>query len=218
MIDRHLEIMSKYDPEHKVKLIVDEWGTWFQVEDGTNPGFLYQQNTMRDAMVAALNLNIFNRHCDRIAMANIAQMVNVLQAVILTEGAKIVKTPTYYVFEMYKRHQDSTLVDCYLDVPVEMCEGFEVPLVSSSASVNEEGELTITLANVSLTEEIEISTGVVGDYSSVSGTVLTGKMDDFNSFEKDDVVRPVPFAGAALADGSLTAKLPACSVVTLVLK
>lgn len=217
MIERHLEIMSKYDPEHKVKLIVDEWGTWFQVEEGTNPGFLYQQNTMRDAMVAALNLNIFNRHCDRIAMANIAQAVNVLQAVILTEGAKMVKTPTYHVFEMYKRHQNSTLVDCYIDTPVEECEGYTIPLVSSSASVNEAGELTITLANASLTEEIEISTGVVGEYHSVSGRILTGKMDDFNSFEKDDVVKPETFDGASLADGVLTVKLPPCCVVTLVL-
>lgn len=218
MIDRHLAIMTKYDPEHKVKLIVDEWGTWFQVEDGTNPGFLYQQNTMRDAMVAALNLNIFNRHCDRIVMANIAQVVNVLQAVILTEGAKIVKTPTYYVFEMYKRHQNSTLVDCWLDVPEEECEGFKIPLVSSSASINETGELTITLANTSLTEQIDISTGVVGNYSSVDGTILTGQMDAYNSFETDDVVKPETFTAAALADGTLSASLPPCSIVTLVLR
>ncbi|MCM1244618.1 MAG: alpha-N-arabinofuranosidase [Roseburia sp.] len=218
MIDRHLEIMGKYDPEHKVKLIVDEWGTWFQVEEGTNPGFLYQQNTMRDAMVAALNLNIFNRHCDRIAMANIAQVVNVLQAVILTEGAKIVKTPTYYVFEMYKRHQNAMLVDCFLDVPVEKCEGFEIPLVSSSASMNDSGELTITLANTSLTEEMDISTEVVGKFSSVSGTILTGKMDDRNTFEKLDVVQPAGFDGASLTDSTLIVKMPPCSIVTLVLK
>ncbi len=218
MIDRHLEIMSKYDPEHKVKLIVDEWGTWFDVEDGTNPGFLYQQNTMRDAMVAALNLNIFNRRCDRISMANIAQVVNVLQAVILTEGAKIVKTPTYHVFEMYKRHQDSTLVDCFVDSPVEECEGYKIPLVSSSASVNEEGELTITLANASLSEEIEVSTTVVGEFGTVSGRVLTGKMDDHNTFENAEVVKPVDFDGASLDGDTLTVKLPTCSVVTLVLK
>ena len=218
MIRRHLEIMSKYDPEHKVKLIVDEWGTWFQVEEGTNPGFLYQQNTMRDAIVAALNLNIFNRHCDRIAMANIAQVVNVLQAVVLTEGAKIVKTPTYYVFEMYKRHQNATLVDCFLDVPVKECEGYTIPLVSSSASVNETGELTITLANASLEDEISCAVSVTGGYNAVTGTILTGKMDDFNSFEKDDVVVPSAFQGAQLADGELCAVLPPCSVVTLVLR
>lgn len=218
MINRHLEIMSKYDPEHKVKLIVDEWGTWFQVEEGTNPGFLYQQNTMRDAMVAALNLNIFNRHCDRIAMANIAQVVNVLQAVILTEGARIVKTPTYYIFEMYKRHQNAVLVDCYFDVPSEECEGHTVPLISSSASVNEKGELTVTIANISLSEEIECSAEITGGYAEVSGTVLTGNMGDFNSFEAPDVVKPETFEGAVLKDGVLTAKLPPCSIVALVLK
>lgn len=217
MIDRHLGIMDKYDPQHKVKLIVDEWGTWFQVEDGTNPGFLYQQNTMRDAMVAALNLNIFNRHCDRIAMTNIAQVVNVLQSVILTEGPRMVKTPTWYVYEMYKRHQEASLVECFVDAPVEECEGYQVPLVSSSASVNEDGELTVTLANVSLDEEMELSVRVVGEFTGVSGRILTGKMDDYNSFEREDTVSSADFDGAAISDGTLTAVLPPCSVVTLVL-
>ncbi len=218
MIDRHWEIMGKYDPEHKVKLIVDEWGTWYEVEEGTNPGFLYQQNTMRDAMVAALNLNIFNRKCDRIDMANIAQVVNVLQAVILTEGAKIVKTPTYYVFEMYKRHQGAALVDCFLDVPTKEREGYAIPLISSSASVNEAGELTVTLANPSLEDEAECSIDLEDGYKEVSGTILTGEMGDFNSFEKDDAVKPREFTEAKLTGNTLEAKLPACSIVTLVVK
>ncbi len=219
MIDRHLEIMSKYDPEHKVKLIVDEWGTWFQVEEGTNPGFLYQQNTMRDAMVAALNLNLFNRRCERIAMANIAQVVNVLQSVILTEGAKMIKTPTYYVFEMYKRHQGAVLVDCWMDTPMVECEGYSIPAVSSSASVNEDGELTSTLANPSLTESLEISAGIAGgDYSTVEGRILTGKMDDYNSFENADTVRSEDFTGATLCEGVLSVKMPPCSIVTLVIR
>lgn len=218
LIDQHLDIMSKYDPEHKVKLVVDEWGTWYQVEEGTNPGFLYQQNSMRDAMVAALNLNIFNQYCDRIDMANIAQVVNVLQAVILTEGAKIVKTPTYYVFEMYKRHQEATLVDCFLDVPAKECEGYTIPLISSSASVNEAGELTVTLANPSLEEQAECSIDLEDGYQEVSGTILTGAMGDFNSFEKDDVVKPCKFTEAELTGNTLKVKLPPCSVVTLVIK
>ncbi|MFO7161080.1 MAG: alpha-L-arabinofuranosidase C-terminal domain-containing protein, partial [[Clostridium] cellulosi] len=105
LITKHLQIMDRYDPEHKVDLIVDEWGTWYDVEPGTNPGFLYQQNTMRDALVAALTLNIFNHHSDRITMANIAQTVNVLQAVILTNGEKMILTPTYHVFDLYKSLQ-----------------------------------------------------------------------------------------------------------------
>jgi alpha-N-arabinofuranosidase len=111
MIEKHLQVMDRYDPEHKVELIVDEWGTWHDVEPGTNPGFLYQQNTMRDALVAALSLNAFIRHCDRVTMANIAQTVNVLQAMILTEDDKMVLTPTYHVFDLYKAHQDAAAVD-----------------------------------------------------------------------------------------------------------
>ena len=115
LINHHTAIMDKYDKAHKVGLIIDEWGTWYDVEPGTNPGFLYQQNTMRDALVAGINLNIFNKHCDRVKMANIAQLVNVLQSVILTEGDKMVKTPTYHVFNMYKHHQDNELVDSYIE-------------------------------------------------------------------------------------------------------
>ena len=111
LLNRHGAIMDKYDPEKQVGLIVDEWGTWFTVEPGTNPGFLYQQNTMRDALVAGINLNLFNRHSDRVKMANIAQLVNVLQSVILTDGPEMIKTPTYHVFKMYSAHQDATLVD-----------------------------------------------------------------------------------------------------------
>ena len=97
--------MDKYDPQKRVGLVVDEWGTWYDVEPGTNPGFLYQQNTLRDALVAAINFHIFQRHADRVAMANIAQMINVLQAMILTDKEKMVLTPTYHVFEMFKVHQ-----------------------------------------------------------------------------------------------------------------
>ena len=115
LINRHGAIMDQYDPEKQVGLIVDEWGTWFTVEPGTNPGFLYQQNTMRDALVAGINLNIFNKHSDRVKMANIAQLVNVLQSVILTDGPQMIKTPTYYVFKMFKDHQEATLVDSHIE-------------------------------------------------------------------------------------------------------
>ena len=111
LIEGHRAVMDRYDPEHRVGLIVDEWGTWFEVEPGTNPGFLYQQNTLRDAQVAALTLDIFIRHCDRLSMANLAQTVNVLQAMLLTEGDRTVKTPTYHVFDLYKAHQDAAQAD-----------------------------------------------------------------------------------------------------------
>ena len=124
--------------------IVDEWGTWFDVEPDTNPGFLYQQSTMRDALVAAINLNIFNQHSDRVVMANIAQMVNVLQAVILTEGSKMLLTPTYHVFDLYKEHQGATLLESSLETETIGGEN-PVPNLTQSVSVSESGALHITI-------------------------------------------------------------------------
>jgi len=150
LIKRHSAIMDEYDKEKKIGLIVDEWGCWYNVEPGTNPGFLYQQNTMRDALTAGITLNIFNKHCDRVKMANLAQMVNVLQSVLLTEGKDMVKTPTYHVFHMYRHHQGATLLDSRLMSTSETGIGkWKVPGVIESTSVNEEGILTVTLNNLS---------------------------------------------------------------------
>ena len=146
--------MNALDPQKRVDLIVDEWGTWFDVEPGTNPGFLYQLNTMRDAMVAALTLNIFNKHADRVQMANIAQTVNVLQAVILTEGDKMVLTPTYHVFKMYKDHQQNTLIGSYLtNSNTVECEECSAPQMIESASVDENGTIYATVTNISATKK-----------------------------------------------------------------
>ena len=115
LISKHSAIMDKYDPQKKVALVVDEWGGWYAPLPGSNPGFLVQQNSLRDAILAALNLNIFARHADRVRMANIAQMINVLQAMILTDKEKMVLTPTYYVFKMYVPFQDATFVPVTFD-------------------------------------------------------------------------------------------------------
>ena len=164
IIEGHLKVMDECDPKHDIDLIVDEWGTWYDVEPGTNPGFLYQQNTMRDAIVAALNLNIFNKHSDRIAMANIAQVVNVLQAMILTEGSKIVKTPTYEVFDLFKEHQGAELVESQINSLTFGQNGVVIPMLSESVSVTEDEQtakgnkrVTITLANTSLADEIRVA-------------------------------------------------------------
>ncbi|MGN1188361.1 MAG: alpha-N-arabinofuranosidase, partial [Lachnospiraceae bacterium] len=145
LIEHHAAIMDKYDKEHKVGIIVDEWGTWYTCEPGTNPGFLYQQNTMRDALVAGINLNIFNKHCDRVKMANIAQMVNVLQSVLLTEGDKMIKTPTYHVFNMYKYHQDAELLDSFIQTEkIGLEEQYMVPNLNESVSLGKDGRIHIT--------------------------------------------------------------------------
>lgn len=197
IIDRHLKIMDYHDPDGRVGLIVDEWGAWYDVEPGTHPGFLYQQNTMRDAIVAAVNLNIFNKHSSRIIMANIAQVVNVLQAMILTEGQQMIKTPTYEVFAMYRDHQGSTLVDSVISDERDGAGGVEVTVLSESVSVAEDvkggGErAVVTLSNASLSESYRVAVLLPAN-QSFAGTadisLLTEEMHAHNTFEEPDRVR-----------------------------
>ncbi len=217
LVRRHGTIMDQYDPQKKVALIVDEWGTWFAVEPGTNPRFLYQQNTMRDALIASLTLDIFNNHSDRVRMANIAQTVNVLQAMILTQNEKMLLTPSYHVFEMYTVHQDATLVP--VDVQCEKYEhaGYSVPSVSSSASVDANGKLHITLSNLDPHQDVPLKICIGGmEASSVQGRVLQGSvMNAHNTFDQPNQVAPKTFTGAQLSDGELDMTLPKMSVVVL---
>ena len=212
LVSNHLQIMNKYDPEHKVGLIVDEWGTWYDVEPGTNPGFLYQQNTMRDALVAAVTLNIFNKYSSRVVMANIAQTVNVLQAVVLTEGAKMVLTPTYHVFEMYKVHQDAMLVGSYIQT--ETIGDYNIPNLSVSASTDAEGALNITSANLSMSKSAPVVCDIAGmGVKSATGRVLTGPVGAYNSFEAPETVKVADFSDIKIENGKLTFELPPNSVL-----
>ncbi len=216
LLTRHGEIMNRYDPDHDIGLIVDEWGCWYDVEEGTNPGFLYQQNTMRDAIVAACNLNIFNRHSKRVVMANLAQAVNVLQALILTEGEKMIKTPTYHVFDLFSGHQDGELVYCYCSDETAGNDT-KIPMISSSASVKD-GVMTITLANCSLEDSAEISCGLAGfECSEASARILTADVHDFNDFDAPERVAPTEYS-VKLENGAVSAELPPCSVVCVTLK
>ncbi len=216
LLTRHAEIMNRYDPDNEIGLVVDEWGCWYEVEPGTNPGFLYQQNTMRDALVAALTLNIFNRHSKRVVMANLAQVVNVLQAIILTEGEKMLKTPTYHVFDLYKEHQDGEAVYCFSENE-NMCHGKNTPMLSSSASVKEE-VMTITLANCSLREEVEVTCDICNfSGTQVSARILTSEVHAYNDFDAPDSVKIEDYT-AGLEDGVLNVKLPACSIVAITIR
>ncbi|MGN0598110.1 MAG: alpha-N-arabinofuranosidase [Ruminiclostridium sp.] len=212
LITRHTEIMSRHDPKHEIGLIVDEWGTWYDVEEGTNPGFLYQQNTMRDAIVAAINLNIFNSHSDRVVMANIAQCVNVLQSVILTEGERMVKTPTYHVFDMYKEHQDAMLADSFVD------DKRGLPDISQSVSVKD-GKMHITISNASLTEEKEIETLITGfDFDKAEGQILTNEVHAHNTFDEPENVVIKDFDAVIKTENGIKFTIPPCSVVAIELK
>ncbi|WNE60667.1 alpha-N-arabinofuranosidase [Heyndrickxia coagulans] len=218
LITRHSAIMDQYDPEKRIGLIVDEWGTWFDVEPGTNPGFLYQQNTIRDALVAAVHFHIFHQHCDRVQMANIAQLVNVLQSVILTEGEKMIKTPTYHVFDMFKVHQDATLLDVKADVEQLQHNDTKFPKVSVSASKDKNGKMHISLCNTSLDEPAEttISLRGAGHERTLSGTILAAREKNaHNTFEQPDKVAPAPFTGFTSIGETLKISLPPMSVVML---
>ena len=217
LIKRHGAIMDSYDPEKKIGMIIDEWGTWFDVEPGTNPGFLYQQNTMRDALVAGINLNLFNKNCDRVKMANIAQMVNVLQAVILTDGEKMVKTPTWHAFNMYKHHQDAELLESSIEsTMIGLEEDFMVPNLTESVSVAKDGKLHITLTNLSLEDNTDIEAILAETpVKSVKAEVLTNAMRAHNTFDEPDVVHTVSFDQCKVDGNKINFTIPACSVLHL---
>ncbi|MBN2425411.1 MAG: alpha-N-arabinofuranosidase [Calditrichaceae bacterium] len=219
-LKQHTDIMDKYDPEKKVALLADEYGNWFDVEPGENPSFLYQQNTLRDAVTAALYLNIFNNHCDRVRMANIAQTVNVLQAVLLTKDNEIVKTPTYYVFKMFKPHQDAVMLPFDL-TSADYTSGTEkIKALSVSASKDKTGKIHISIANLDPVNQQEISCTIQGaDIKKVSGEIITAeKMNALNDFGKGEEVNIKTFEDVTLKNGKLTAKLPAKSVVMLMIE
>jgi alpha-N-arabinofuranosidase len=219
-LDRHIDIMNKYDPEKKVALVVDEWGTWWDVEPGTNPGFLFQQNTLRDAMVAGLSLNYFNDRCDRIRMANIAQTVNVLQSLIFTDGEKMLLTPTYHVFEMYKVHHDATMLPLHLNCENYVMDGRELPSLSASASKDKNGTVHISLVNIDPAKEVKLLIDLRGgDYSDVTGRILTApELNTHNTFEKPDEVKPAGFSKVKIKNNIVSLDIPAKSIIVLEVK
>jgi alpha-N-arabinofuranosidase len=216
LITKHAAIMDRYDPEKKVALVVDEWGAWYAPLAGSNPGFLVQQNTLRDAILAALNLNIFVRHADRVRMANIAQMVNVLQAMIITDKERMVLTPTYYVFKMYAPFQDSTFVPVAFDAGTYTHDGITLPRVDAIAAKAATGKLWLAITNLDPHQAIEVEaslTGITG--TSAAGEMLTApNVDSANTFEAPDTVVPKPVS-AKVKSGKLTLKLEPKSLTVL---
>ena len=213
--------MDKYDPDKKIGMCVDEWGSWYTCEPGTNPGFLYQQNTLRDALIAGITLNIFNKHCDRVKIAALAQMVNVLQAVILTEGDKMVKTPTYHVMHMYRYHQGANLIESAVTGAGETGAGkWTVPKITESVSKDSEGIITITLNNLSVetTEDMDIKFADNG-YKVIEAKVVTNTdIHAHNTFEAPEQITEQEFTGYTEHEDRVSVKLPASSVTVLRVK
>jgi alpha-N-arabinofuranosidase len=220
LVIKHSAIMDKYDPQKRVALVVDEWGIWTNVEPGTNPGFLYQQNSLRDALIAGSTLNIFNNHSDRVRMAELAQTVNVLQALILTEKEKMLLTPTYYVFDLYKVHQDAQYLPIQLNSPAYTSGSEKIPAVNASASLDSTGAIHISLVNLNPSQKISLSTTFQqAKWKAVTGQVLTsGKTTDVNTFEQPNKVHIEKFSGAKKQGDNLVVELPPASIVVLELK
>lgn len=220
LLKNNIEIMDRFDPRKRIGLFVDEWGTWWDTEPGTNPGFLYQQNTIRDAVSTGIFLNAFNNHCDRVKMANIAQTVNVLQAMILTKAEKMVLTPTYHVFEMYKVHHDAVMLHVELQCGDYRFGDEKIPSINVSASKDTTGKIHITLCNLDPTKSAELVCELQGTRpSSISGRALTADaMNAHNTFDNPQEVQPVAFDKFDFEGNILTATLPPKSVVLLGIK
>ena len=221
LITRHSTIMDCYDPSRRIGLVVDEWGTWFDVEPGTNPGFLFQQNTLRDALVAGLHFDIFHRHAQRLVMANLAQTVNVLQSVLHTDGAQLILTPTYHVFEMNKRHHDATRLDVHFASPVDVrpVGDFGLRTLSMSASTKD-GSALLSLTNLDAESERTVEVDLRGGAFEVGrARVLTAdQLADHNTAERPGAVAPRDLDEVKQSGDTLTIQLPAHSFVTVELE
>jgi len=217
MVNKHSRIMDQYDPDKRVGLMVDEWGNWYNVESGTNPGFLYQQNSLRDAITAATNLNIFNNHADRVKMANIAQMVNVLQSMILTDGPKMIVTPTYHVYDLFKVHQNAKLIPAKLETTNYTFGEKKVPSLNCSASMDDAGRIHLSITNVNLKETQKIScNSFMYKIKSVSGQIITAEeISAYNSFDNPGNVIPKKFSDFKIVNDILEIIMPPKSVVVL---
>jgi len=234
LITKHSTIMDKYDPMKRVGLMVDEWGIWTDVEPGTNPGFLYQQNSLRDALIASVNFDIFNKHADRVQMANIAQTINVLQAVILTDGEKMLLTPTYHAFKMYAAHHDATLLPMHFTSPdftfgdakpaepprrsPRSEESDTIPAVWGTASENEAGDVNITLTNIDHLNAHEFTIELRGadEIKSVAAEILTAdKVTSHNTFDAKENVTVKKYDGCVIKGGNITVKLEPKSLVLI---
>ena len=218
-IKKHSAIMDRFDGEKRVGLMVDEWGTWYDSPSGKDLGPLYQQNTMRDAVVAAINLNIFNNHSDRVKMANIAQMVNVLQSMALTDREKMVLTPTYYVFKMYRVHQDATLIPIELTSPNIKFAGGEIPALNASASRDKDGRLHLSIVNLDPRKQCSVAVSLRGlNVKQGSGEILTGAINAMNTFENPTAVTPKPFKEIKIQGTGMELTVPAASVIMVELR
>ncbi|NHN25018.1 alpha-N-arabinofuranosidase [Flavobacterium jejuense] len=220
LVNKHSAIMDKYDPKKEIALVVDEWGAWYDPEPNQKQSILYQQNTMRDALIAGLDLNIFNNHAARVKMANLAQTVNVLQAIILTEGDKMILTPTYHVMNLYKVHQEATLLPLKVTCNDYVFNNEKLPALSVSASIDKNNKTHLSIVNIDSKKEQDIKIDLsTKKYKSIKGTILTSKqINDFNSFSNPNVITPKPFSDFKKKNKEVNLTIPPFSIIVLELE
>ncbi len=222
VLRRHISLMDEKDPKKKVGLIVDEWGTWFDEEPGSVPGHLYQQNTMRDAMVAALTLNVFHKYSDRVRMANIAQLANVLQAMWLTKGDKLVLTPTYYVFKMYRPHQDAEFIPLTVECDtIKDSKNRPVPSLSVTATRAADGSVTLSLVNPVLDSAHKVDIALPKGFPvkvAQAEVLAASDIHAKNTFEAPATVQPSDFRNVKVKNGQMSVQLPPMSIVSVTLR
>jgi alpha-N-arabinofuranosidase len=218
LVNDHVAVLDKNDPDKKIGLMVDEWGTWYD-ERGARSA-LYQQNSLRDALVAGLNFNIFHAHAERVPLTTIAQVVNVLQAMILTDKEKMVLTPTYYAFQMYVPFQDAKSLPLAIKDNTSYTLGeVTIPGVSASAARAKDGKVYLALVNTDPSKAVEVAVNVAGTkVKGAAGKVLTSDtIDAHNTFQNPQTIKPAAFSARA-AGGKLSIKVPAKAVMVVSLE
>jgi alpha-N-arabinofuranosidase len=217
MVYKHSEIMDRYDPGKKVALVMDEWGVWHSGASHMPEDCPHSPGTIRDAIVAAMMLNMFNNHCERLRVANIAMLVNALHPLYITHEDRLLRTPTSHVYEMFTVHHEATMLPLITTADRGLPYDYTMPGFNASASRDDAGRIHLTLCNVTVDSDREISCRLAsGNINSARGRILTSDaIDGHNTFREPDRVAPAPFEGASIDNGIVKIALPARSVVLL---
>jgi alpha-N-arabinofuranosidase len=210
-------VMGQYDPEHQVKLVVDEYGPWYREGTELDPTHIFgQQVTVRDALATALTLDAFNRNCEKVSVATCAQLVNNLNALFLCHEDRFFATPNFYVFEMYAAHQGAQSLRAEFGAPDIHYDrdGKDTTFWGLNGSASRKGRtVTLTMVNPSLSSPVDTQIALRGgDATAASGVVLNASdMHAHNTFDQPEAVKSASLA-VSVSSGLLKVSIPPASV------